>query len=595
MKRILFLNFLFLFIITTILKAYDGITPGEKWNDTNGTQINAHGGCVVFHEGAYYWFGEDRNVFYSNGVSCYKSSDLYNWTKLGLAFTPSGAKDPNGNDAAPGRTFERPKVIYNNATGKWVMWIHWENGDDYGDAKVCVATSDKILGPYTFYKTYRPNGHDSRDQTLFKDTDGKAYHFGTTNMNSHILVSELTNNYLEVTGKEYLALKGMSYEAPAIFKVGDTYFGLFSGCTGWDPNPGRTAYTFDLMDEWTIGDNFCVDLGKETSYKSQSAYVFKVNGHENAYVYVGDRWVSTNPGSSNVVWLPLSMRSGYPTVRWMSKWDVSVFDEYDRYKRAKELISANTYLLLEKNSNRFVSQTTKDGLIITDDDAAINLKFNIIETAQPYTYKIQEAGSGKYFESVFGSLRLNTENNSKAQEWLFLLQEDGYYKIKNLNDSKYFAISGGGTYANSGVYLSDASKARCFGVYFDSNNFKYEAADIFSASYKNEIKVKINQQNEILSSTNNAIGIDEVDFDVYPSLNNGNFIVKAAQSTIHYSNQIQIRLYDGISGKLVHEQIDKNYTNTSVSVNLAGKLNSGMYLVKITIGDITTIKKIIVQ
>ena len=44
------------------------ISPGVLWNDINGEQINAHGGCVVFEKGFYYWFGEDRTGFVSNGV-----------------------------------------------------------------------------------------------------------------------------------------------------------------------------------------------------------------------------------------------------------------------------------------------------------------------------------------------------------------------------------------------------------------------------------------------------------------------------------------------------------------------------------------------
>jgi hypothetical protein len=556
MKRI-YIYIILLFVPLITAKAYNDITPGERWNDTGGTQINAHGGCVVYHEGAYYWFGEDRNVFYSNGISCYKSTDLYNWTRLSRAFTPSGSKDPNGNDAAPGRTLERPKVIYNNETGKWVMYIHWENGDDYGDAKVCVAAADKIEGPYTFYKTYRPNGHDSRDQTLFKDTDGKAYHFGSTRMNTDMLVTELTDNYLDVTENEFNALKGKQYEAPAIFKAGDLYYGLFSGCTGWDPNPGRTAYTFDLMDEWTVGENFCMDTNKETSYRSQSTYVFKVNGYEGAYIYMGDRWVSSNPGSSNVVWLPLSIRSGYPTVRWFAKWDISVFADVDRYKRAREIVTGNTYLLLERNSNRFVSQTTKDGLIIADDNETINLKFNLIETDKPYIYKIQETGSGKYFESVFGSLRLNAENDKTSQEWLFLLEEDGYYKIKNVaTDDKYFAISGGGTQANSGVYLSDASKARGFSPYFDTKNFDYEPADMYSAAYRDEIKVLMDEQNEYLNSLTSIR-------EIVPAFGTAN-----------------IRIYS-ITGQLI--PIPKE------------NLTPGIYLVKTTSGSAITVEKIIIK
>jgi hypothetical protein len=39
---------------------------------------------------------------------------------------------------SPGRLFERPKVIYNDATNKWVMHTHWErNSNDYGATKVC--------------------------------------------------------------------------------------------------------------------------------------------------------------------------------------------------------------------------------------------------------------------------------------------------------------------------------------------------------------------------------------------------------------------------------------------------------------------------
>ena len=46
------------------------------------------------------------------------------------------------------------------------MWSHWEaNNGDYSAARVCVATSDKIEGPYKLYKTFRPNKNESRDQT----------------------------------------------------------------------------------------------------------------------------------------------------------------------------------------------------------------------------------------------------------------------------------------------------------------------------------------------------------------------------------------------------------------------------------------------
>ena len=33
---------------------------GEKWFDTDGNVIHAHGGYIISHGGYYYWYGEDR-------------------------------------------------------------------------------------------------------------------------------------------------------------------------------------------------------------------------------------------------------------------------------------------------------------------------------------------------------------------------------------------------------------------------------------------------------------------------------------------------------------------------------------------------------
>lgn len=56
-------------------------------NDNGGTHIQAHGGQVVKVGDAYYWYGEDRSNGYDNspGVHAYMSTDLYNWTDLGVA------------------------------------------------------------------------------------------------------------------------------------------------------------------------------------------------------------------------------------------------------------------------------------------------------------------------------------------------------------------------------------------------------------------------------------------------------------------------------------------------------------------------------
>ena len=38
----------------------DAIYPGQPWLDTKGERIQAHGGSVLFFEGWYYWYGENK-------------------------------------------------------------------------------------------------------------------------------------------------------------------------------------------------------------------------------------------------------------------------------------------------------------------------------------------------------------------------------------------------------------------------------------------------------------------------------------------------------------------------------------------------------
>lgn len=488
MKQHIISTILTMSALSCVLSASAQIKPGQAWNDTKGQFINAHGSCVIYDKGTYYWFGECRDGFHSQGISCYKSKDLQNWENLGLVLPMQGKAREDMNDISDGRLFERPSVVYNPNTKKWVMWIHWEvNSRDYGKARVAVAQSDKITGPYTFYKVFNPNFHDSRDQSLFTDTDGKAYQFASVDMNTNTNISELRDDYLEPNGKEAQILKGQKCEASAIFKVGKRYFGLFSGCTGWAPNPGRYAYSDSIMGEWTYkGDNFCIDNQKNTSYDSQSACVFKIDGDDKKCVYVGDRWNSKSPGSSLQVWLPISMRSGFPAVRWYDEWTPDVFDKMYRYKRAAKIETGNEYALLERRSDRLVSKSLNKGMILDEDNDDTNLIFEItkIDDEEGTTlYQFKETKSGKYLNSTFGSLRLNEKGDEEgnSQKWKLVANGDGYYNIVNAKDGKYLSVSGAGTQVGSGIFLSNKSERipQLFSLYFDSDKHQYEEDNFF--------------------------------------------------------------------------------------------------------------------
>src|SRR5262245_26557960 len=143
--------------------------PGEIWRDTDGHPINAHGGGILFHEGVYYWYGEAKNgrTFLPEcnkswggtrvdvtGVSCYSSTNLYDWKNEGLALKA----EPNSpeHDLHISKVLERPKVIYNRATKEFVMWMHVDI-QDYAAARTGVAVSSRPTGPFRYLESFRPD------------------------------------------------------------------------------------------------------------------------------------------------------------------------------------------------------------------------------------------------------------------------------------------------------------------------------------------------------------------------------------------------------------------------------------------------------
>lgn len=69
---------------------------------------------------------------------------------------------------------ERPKVLFNNATGKFVMWAEAQDrGAEIGLA--AVATADFPGGPFELHDVMLPDGNETKDQTVFAQPDGKAY------------------------------------------------------------------------------------------------------------------------------------------------------------------------------------------------------------------------------------------------------------------------------------------------------------------------------------------------------------------------------------------------------------------------------------
>ncbi len=155
---------------------YSSFEPGKVLLDNNGRHVNAHGAGFIFDGGRYYMFGEHKlKGTLGNkaivGIHCYSSADLYNWRDEGIALKVS--HDPD-SPIVVGTILERPKVVYNKKTGKYVMFVHLEKRvgatakstkledifkekPNYKTAQIAIAVSDKITGPYKFLETKRIN------------------------------------------------------------------------------------------------------------------------------------------------------------------------------------------------------------------------------------------------------------------------------------------------------------------------------------------------------------------------------------------------------------------------------------------------------
>ena len=307
--------------------------PGKIWNDDEGHPIQAHGGCILHENGIYYWFGENKDTPTKTnsligfnvdavGVSCYTSTDLYNWKNLGLVLP--AVKDDPAHELHTSKIIERPKVVYNALTQKYLMFLHLDT-EDYQYARVGLAVCDQPAGVYKFIGSFSPNQADSRDLTVFKDEDGKAYLFHSAEWNKTLYAGELSADYRQTTGVFTRNLINTSREAPVVFKRQGKYYCLSSGCTGWDPNAAEYALAESVLGPWKVIGNPCLGPNANKTFFSQSAFIFPVSGYEDAYIAMFDQWKKEDIGSSRYVWLPICFEGEQMLIKWLDEWDLSIF------------------------------------------------------------------------------------------------------------------------------------------------------------------------------------------------------------------------------------------------------------------------------
>ena len=365
---------------------------GVMMQDINGVNIQAHGGQIQKLGSKFYWIGEDKTNDYKPcpGIHMYSSTDLYNWSDEGLVLKTMQSESDlseeyfynlygdlpaetqyaiyedlwqgDGND---GCVIERPKMLYNSRTKKYVIWFHADGTtpstkgqSNYGKAKAGIAISDSPTGPFKLLGTYllveddnyshswdNVGGH-VRDMNLFQDDDGTAYVIYSSDGNTNTYIVKLDSEYTGISksngdapveGVDYIVtFVGNSREAPAMFKANNQYYMITSGCTGWSPNPAQYAISNSVLGEWKTIGNPCTDDGASTTYNTQSTCVYKVDDGE--YIYMGDRWYSSTLRDSRYVWLPIEFdMEGNIYIRKYSNWNLDIFPKIKPFSIITEL------------------------------------------------------------------------------------------------------------------------------------------------------------------------------------------------------------------------------------------------------------------
>lgn len=348
----------------------NSIKPGQPWLDTDGKRIQAHGGSVIYADGKFYWYGENKEKTFNYygiwhwGVRLYSSDDLYNWKDEGVICLPQ--PDDETSPLHPKSKMDRPHILYNDKTKQYVMWmkIMGPNHIQY----MVTAVADTIKGPFEIVnKKLHPGGMNSGDFDLVKLEDGRAF-IVFDRVHYDMVVIDLTDDYLDTTVNysEHYYRRCPPYvrEAPAVFFRNNKGYIFTSGTTGYFPNQSETACFDDIHGEWTVLGDPHVGDERHTSFDSQISCVFKHPHIDDLYIAMADRWLTDLPDDrpdinviyaamfdpeydpvmkekykdfdpellsarntslADYVWLPVKFVDGIPQIHWYDEWKIEDF------------------------------------------------------------------------------------------------------------------------------------------------------------------------------------------------------------------------------------------------------------------------------
>lgn len=382
----------------------DVVTNGVSWYTDENEIMQSHAGGVIKVGDTYYMYGEDRgdNNYDFKSVQMYKSKDLKNWEHANTILdkqSPVKDNDEVLRDDLENSNIERPKIIYNEKTGKYVMWFHYEEAGSYGFGGVGVAISDTVDGEYTFLGRFRPmqgdpeindgNGVSSRDMTAFVDDDGSAYLICSSEnkegtVNCDLALYKLNDDYTAIEERLpniYTMNDGSGrwwqIEAPAITKRDGIYYVFTSACSGWYPNQGSYLTATSLTEgDWSERKL----IGNNSTFDGQSNYAFTIDGtEESSVILASTRWKSDELSKSQYIWLPIEFDdtqldektgAAKATMDYYSKLDINVETGVVTPDKSSKLLSEG------KPATASVTKPGYDPSAVNDGDYSTEWKAN---------------------------------------------------------------------------------------------------------------------------------------------------------------------------------------------------------------------------
>ena len=314
------------------------VYPDTHWNDTNGNRIEAHAAGMLQSplDGRWYWYGEskkeDGGQSPTQGINCYSAVTIAGpWTFEGRVLDQNDVRVPGAQGPW---IMQRPKVVFNNSTRRFVLWFHLDQpkriGEDrYAFRSVGTATATRAAGPFRFVAGFQPDGIPSLDMNLFLDPlDGQAYLIRDC-AHDYVGISRLSADYLNTTG---VIAKIHDCEGMAMFRLENgTYYLITSHLSGWSPNPliawRSTKSVLDSSTEWVNLGNPTQDA---TSFNTQPTFVVRYTPARGPayFVYMADDWLHCGPQNLTdacYTWLPVSFNDSSPLpvqIAWRASWDL---------------------------------------------------------------------------------------------------------------------------------------------------------------------------------------------------------------------------------------------------------------------------------